>query len=200
MASFFFLLCFSQKLHYRPISVAALCSFWFGSTLLLKVFRQPFESCVLGDRQTRWQALEGLGCVKFNQGKYDKAESFFLDALRLIPESAIEVSERVKQKLAQVMEMKFMSARHQSARYGHSLRPQSNMSRTMGSERLQNLEVTFWHVGYVECTWGRVIYFWRQFNIRFLCFSIRSIFCRCHTMAILMRIYNIVLLGQHIIH
>ena len=95
-----------------------------------------------GDRQTRWQAYEGLGCVKFNQEKYEKAEKHFLDALRLIPESNEEATERVKQKLARVMEMKVALSREQIPGRGQLMHTQSHMG-AVNDSRMQALEVKY---------------------------------------------------------
>lgn len=78
--------------------------------------------------------------MKFNQGKYEKAERFFLDALRLIPESNDEASDRVRQKLSRVMEMKFTAGRQPIQRQSQLVHTQSHMS-AISTERLQNIEV-----------------------------------------------------------
>ena len=75
--------------------------------------------------------------MKFNQGKYEKAETFFLDALRLIPESNDEALDRVKQKLARVMEMKVVISRQPILRH-----TQSHMG-AKDTERMQTSEVKF---------------------------------------------------------
>ena len=101
---------------------------------------------ILGDKQTRWQALEGLACVKFNQGKYEKAEEFFLDALRLVPEINTEASMRVRQKLSRVMEMKVTYGR---GRLPVHLQGQGQLNHTQSqlsgidAERLHHIEVSF---------------------------------------------------------
>ena len=79
--------------------------------------------------------------MKFNQEKYDKAEKHFLDALRLIPEKNEDASERVKQKLARVMEMKVALSRGQyHYGRGQSMHTQSNLG-AMNESRLQAVEV-----------------------------------------------------------
>lgn len=57
---------------------------------------------LLGDNHMKWQALEGLGAVGYNQGNVKEAVDYFIEALKYVGENK-PASERIKMKMLHAM-------------------------------------------------------------------------------------------------